>query len=33
MPRDVGREPTRFERRGLGLGHAVWDLEYERRAG
>jgi tRNA (guanine-N7-)-methyltransferase len=31
MPRDAAREPTRFERRGLGLGHGVWDLEYERR--
>src|SRR6202044_3392598 len=25
------RPPTRFERRGARLGHAVWDLAYERR--
>jgi hypothetical protein len=22
--------PTRFERRGAGLGHAVWDLAFRR---
>jgi len=27
----AGREPTRFERRGLRLGHAVTDLAYRRR--
>ena len=26
-----GRPLTRFERRGQGLGHAIWDLEYRRR--
>lgn len=30
MPRDAARAPTRFERRGERLGHAVFDLEYER---
>jgi tRNA (guanine-N7-)-methyltransferase len=31
MPRDPGREPTRFEQRGHRLGHGVWDLEYVKR--
>jgi tRNA (guanine-N7-)-methyltransferase len=30
VPRDVARNPTRFERRGERLGHAVHDLLYER---
>jgi tRNA (guanine-N7-)-methyltransferase len=29
-PRDAARAPTRFERRGERLGHAVFDLTYER---
>lgn len=29
-PRDASRAPTRFERRGERLGHAVFDLEYAR---
>jgi tRNA (guanine-N7-)-methyltransferase len=31
MPRDAERAPTRFERRGERLGHAVFDMEFERR--
>jgi tRNA (guanine-N7-)-methyltransferase len=30
VPRDDNRAPTRFERRGERLGHAVFDLEYTR---
>jgi tRNA (guanine-N7-)-methyltransferase len=30
VPRDEARAPTRFERRGERLGHAVFDLEYVR---
>jgi tRNA (guanine-N7-)-methyltransferase len=30
VPRDENRAPTRFERRGERLGHAVFDLEYTR---
>jgi tRNA (guanine-N7-)-methyltransferase len=30
VPRDVARSPTRFERRGERLGHAVHDLLFER---
>jgi tRNA (guanine-N7-)-methyltransferase len=30
VPRDVARNPTRFERRGERLGHAVHDLLFER---
>jgi tRNA (guanine-N7-)-methyltransferase len=30
MPRDAARNPTRFERRGERLGHAVHDLQFER---
>ena len=30
MPRDATRNPTRFERRGERLGHAVHDLQFER---
>jgi len=30
VPRDDARAPTRFERRGERLGHAVFDLEYVR---
>jgi ATP-binding cassette subfamily F protein uup len=30
MPRDSARAPTRFERRGERLGHAVHDLQFER---
>ena len=30
-PRPAWRTETRFERRGLRLGHGVWDLVYERR--
>ena len=30
VPRDAERAPTRFERRGERLGHAVFDLEYTR---
>ena len=30
-PRPADRPPTRFERRGEQLGHAVFDLEYSRR--
>jgi tRNA (guanine-N7-)-methyltransferase len=30
-PRPDGRPPTRFERRGERLGHAVWDLVFRRR--
>lgn len=29
-PRSADRPPTRFEQRGLRLGHAVWDLLYRR---
>lgn len=29
-PRPAIRPPTRFERRGQRLGHAVWDLEYRK---
>jgi tRNA (guanine-N7-)-methyltransferase len=31
MPRPTERAPTRFERRGERLGHAVWDLAYRQR--
>jgi tRNA (guanine-N7-)-methyltransferase len=31
VPRPDFRPPTRFERRGERLGHAVWDLAYRRR--
>jgi tRNA (guanine-N7-)-methyltransferase len=31
VPRPAFRPPTRFERRGERLGHAVWDLAYRRR--
>jgi tRNA (guanine-N7-)-methyltransferase len=30
MPRPEERAPTRFEKRGVRLGHGVWDLEYRR---
>lgn len=30
VPRDENRAPTRFERRGERLGHAVFDLDYTR---
>ena len=30
-PRPAWRPETKFERRGLALGHGVWDLVYERR--
>ncbi len=30
-PRPAHRPPTKFERRGLRLGHGVWDLVFERR--
>jgi tRNA (guanine-N7-)-methyltransferase len=33
MPRPEERAPTRFEKRGARLGHGVWDLAFERRAG
>ena len=32
VPRPDSRAPTRFERRGLNLGHGVWDLAFARRA-
>ena len=32
-PRPAHRPPTKFEQRGLRLGHGVWDLVFERRAG
>jgi tRNA (guanine-N7-)-methyltransferase len=32
VPRPLFRSPTRFERRGARLGHAVWDLAYEKTA-
>jgi tRNA (guanine-N7-)-methyltransferase len=32
-PRPEHRPPTKFERRGLLLGHGVWDLVFERRNG
>lgn len=31
VPRPAQRTPTRFERRGSRLGHAIWDLAFERR--
>lgn len=31
VPRPADRAPTRFERRGERLGHAVWDLAFRRR--
>lgn len=31
VPRPIGRDPTRFEKRGVRLGHEVWDLAFERR--
>jgi tRNA (guanine-N7-)-methyltransferase len=31
VPRPTERNPTRFEKRGERLGHAVWDLAFERR--
>jgi tRNA (guanine-N7-)-methyltransferase len=31
VPRPTERAPTRFEKRGARLGHAVWDLAFERR--
>jgi tRNA (guanine-N7-)-methyltransferase len=30
-PRPALRPLTKFEQRGLGLGHAVWDLVFTRR--
>lgn len=30
-PRPATRPETKFERRGLGLGHGVWDVVFERR--
>ena len=30
-PRPAHRPPTKFERRGVALGHGVWDLVFERR--
>lgn len=30
VPRPTGRNPTRFEKRGERLGHAVWDLAFAR---
>jgi tRNA (guanine-N7-)-methyltransferase len=30
-PRPATRPETKFERRGLGLGHGVWDIVFERR--
>jgi tRNA (guanine-N7-)-methyltransferase len=30
VSRPAEREPTRFERRGAGLGHEVWDLAFRR---
>ncbi|MCM8613253.1 tRNA (guanosine(46)-N7)-methyltransferase TrmB [Accumulibacter sp.] len=30
-PRPADRQPTRFEQRGLRLGHGVWDLIFRRR--
>jgi tRNA (guanine-N7-)-methyltransferase len=30
-PRPAYRPPTKFERRGLALGHGVWDLVFEKR--
>ena len=30
VPRPTGRALTRFEQRGVRLGHGVWDLAYER---
>ena len=32
VPRPAERMPTRFERRGVRLGHEVWDLAFSRRA-
>ena len=32
-PRPAERPETKFERRGLKLGHGAWDLLYERRPG
>jgi tRNA (guanine-N7-)-methyltransferase len=32
VPRPASRPITKFERRGLALGHGVWDLMYTRRA-
>jgi tRNA (guanine-N7-)-methyltransferase len=29
--RPATRPETKFERRGLGLGHGVWDIVFERR--
>lgn len=30
-PRPASRPQTKFERRGVGLGHGVWDILFERR--
>ncbi|GAC1454160.1 MAG: tRNA (guanosine(46)-N7)-methyltransferase TrmB [Steroidobacteraceae bacterium] len=30
VPRPTGRAPTRFEKRGVRLGHDVWDLAFRR---
>jgi len=30
VARPAERQPTRFERRGARLGHAVWDLAFRR---
>lgn len=30
-PRPAARPQTKFERRGVGLGHGVWDIVFERR--
>ena len=30
MPRPAWRQETHFERRGVKLGHGVWDLLYDR---
>jgi tRNA (guanine-N7-)-methyltransferase len=32
-PRPAYRPETKFESRGLRLGHGVWDLVFRRRAG
>ncbi|HXX12787.1 MAG TPA: tRNA (guanosine(46)-N7)-methyltransferase TrmB, partial [Burkholderiales bacterium] len=32
VPRPESRPPTKFEQRGLRLGHHVWDLVFRRRA-
>jgi tRNA (guanine-N7-)-methyltransferase len=32
VPRPAYRPPTKFEKRGLRLGHGVWDVVFYRRA-